>query len=209
MIENFWSLVIFVFISAITPGPNNIMLLTSGLNFGWRRSLPHWWGIVIGMPILVVTIGLGFGVVFEQLTWLHTLIKTLGIIYLCFLSWKIANSSAQEQNRLGSPLTFVQSLLFQWINPKAWVMGSSAIVAFSSQTNIFWDTLLIAFVFFIFTFPSISIWLLGGQTLQALMKKPGLIRWFNISMGLLLLFSILPIAIELLAELSGLYYQPF
>ncbi len=118
---------LFAFAAAITPGPNNIMIMASGLNFGTVRSLPHLPGICFGFPVMVILIGTGLGVVFEKYPVLHEIIKVIGIIYLIYLAWRIANSDkTSEAATPGKPFTFLQSALFQWVNPKGWIMASSA-----------------------------------------------------------------------------------
>ena len=201
---------IFSFISAITPGPNNIMIMSSGLNYGIRSSVPHLLGIILGFPILMLGISFGAGILFTQLPILHTIIKAVGIIYLVFLAWKIANSSVEGDNIKSAPLTFLQAAMFQWVNPKAWVMALSAFAAFTSpNSNFVIETFIIIAVFAIFTLPSVSIWLFFGQWLQRWLKQPKLQKLFNWTMALLLIFSLLPIIIELIASNSSAYYKPF
>lgn len=114
----------FTFVGAITPGPNNIMLMTSGVNHGVRNSISHYLGISFGFPILVAAVGLGMGIVFSIHPNLHRLISVLGVTYLLYLAWKIANAGDPKASRdVQAPLTFIQAACFQWINPKAWASG--------------------------------------------------------------------------------------
>ncbi len=191
---------LFALTAAITPGPNNIMIMASGVNFGTQRSLPHLFGISIGFPVMIVLIGLGFGVVFQKFPALHEAIKIIGIIYLIYLAWRIANAGNQSNTRAPSkPFTFIQSALFQWVNPKGWIMASSAIAAYTSVgEGIFLQVLLIAFIFMLVAFPSAGSWLVCGATMQRFLQHPGYRKAFNISMALLLIASIVPVALELI-----------
>jgi len=191
---------LFALTAAITPGPNNIMIMASGVNFGTQRSLPHLLGISIGFPVMIVLIGLGFGVVFQKFPVAHEAIRIIGIVYLIYLAWRIANAAKQtEAQKPARPFTFLQSALFQWVNPKAWIMASSAIAAYTSIGNdIFLEVLLIAFIFFLVAFPSAGSWLVFGAAMQQFLQKPIYQHAFNISMALLLIASIIPVMLELI-----------
>ena len=117
--------VLFAFVSSITPGPNNTMLLASGVNFGFRRSMPHALGISIGFMLLVICVGLGLGEVFKVFPWAYTLLRYVGAAYLLYLAWKIANAGgmSDSQDEQGKPMTFLGAAAFQWVNPKAWIMA--------------------------------------------------------------------------------------
>ncbi len=196
----FISLLIFAFIAAVTPGPNNVMLTTTGLNFGIRRGLPHLLGICIGFPVMLVLIGLGLGGLFELYPVLHEIIRVVGIAYLFYLAWKIANAlPGNQQPRQSRPMTFWQSAAFQWVNPKGWVMGSSALAAFTSlDANFLVQVLLVAAVFMLVAFPCAGIWLVFGASLQHLLRDPLHLRIFNISMAVLLIASIIPVIMAML-----------
>ena len=173
--------------------------MSSGLNFGIRPSLPHMLGICFGVPSLILGIGFGLGYLFESYPWLHQAIKVFGITYLLYLSWLIAfaTTTATSDNR-SRPFTFFQAALFQWVNPKLWIMGTSAMATFTTGTeNIYQQVVVLALVFFIFTFPSIGSWLFLGKVLKRIISNPLQRRIFNISMALLLIGSIVPIAYEM------------
>lgn len=192
-------ILIFAFTTLITPGPNNVMIMTSGLNFGVRSSLPHYFGICLGFALMVLLVGLGFGVVFEWFPVLHELIKIVGIIYLLYLAWRIANTAPKslEANE-SKPLSFVQAVLFQWVNPKAWIMATSAVAAYTSTSgSIYLQVLLITLVFLLVSFPCIGSWMFFGASLKKILRKPIHQRIFNLSMAALLVFSILPVTIDL------------
>ena len=191
----------FGVIAAITPGPNNVMLTTTGLNFGVRRGIPHLLGICIGFPVMLALIGLGFGTLFQLYPVLHEIIKIIGIVYLLYLAWKIANSSGGistvSQSR---PINFWQSAAFQWINPKAWIMGSSALAAYTTLDDSFFvQVAIVCVTFMVITFPCAGVWLFFGAGLQKFLRDPAHLKLFNIAMALLLVGSILPVIWEMLA----------
>lgn len=196
----FISFVLFGVIAAITPGPNNVMLTTTGLNFGVRRGVPHLLGICIGFPVMLALIGLGFGALFQLYPILHEVIKIIGVIYLLFLAWKIANAgSGAAKVRQSKPINFWQSAAFQWINPKAWIMGSSALAAYTTlDDNFFIQVMVICVTFMIITIPCAGIWLVFGAGLQHFLRDPKHLRIFNLCMALLLVASILPVVWEML-----------
>ena len=198
------SLVPFAIAAAFTPGPNNIMIMASGLNFGWRASLPHLLGICFGFPSMFLAVGFGLGYLFESFPLFHKSIQIVGILYLLYLSWKIAvsaPSNIDSNNAASKPLSFLQAALFQWVNPKAWIMGSSAIAAYTTVgTALNLQILLIALVFLLMAFPSAAVWMFFGAGLKRVLKDHRKQVIFNISMGLLLALSITPIAWQLVSD---------
>ena len=191
----------FAFVTSVTPGPNNMMLLASGVNFGMRRSLPHMLGISLGFMLLVMAVGLGLGQVFEQVPLLYTLLRYLGATYLLYLAWKIANAGAPDSN-IGAhskPFSFLQAAAFQWVNPKAWVMAIGAITTYTPQDNFVVNVLLIAALFALVNCPSVGLWTMAGSLLRNWLRNPRVLRGFNITMALLLVASLYPI----LADVNG------
>lgn len=174
------------------------MLMSSGVNFGIRRSLPLFLGVVIGFPLMVVAIGLGFELVFRTWPGLHDVITVVGVLYLLYLAWRIARSDRPEQNKgAGRPITFIQSALFQWVNPKAWVMATGALAAFTTDAQGFtFQVLMIAAVFMASAIPSAGVWLFFGYALQNLLSDPRWLHRFNITMALLLVLSIIPVIVN-------------
>lgn len=191
----------FGIIAAVTPGPNNVMLTTTGLNFGIRRGIPHLMGICIGFPVMLALIGLGFGTLFSIYPWLHDAIKIVGIVYLLWLAWKIANTrSGGDSIDQSRPIGFWQSAAFQWVNVKAWIMGTSALAAYTTTGDSFLlQVVIICITFAIITLPCAGIWLVFGAGLQRFLKNPDNLRRFNIAMALLLVASILPVIWETIA----------
>lgn len=196
------AMMLFAVSSAFTPGPNNIMMMASGLNFGVRKSLPHLLGVWFGVPTMVIGVGFGLGFLFQTYPLLHQLIKVLGILYLLYLAWLIANSAGVEVNDArAKPLTFIQAALFQWINPKGWVVTTSAIATFSNpESNIYLQVVIIAGVFLLFAAPATATWLCFGSVLQRVISHRWQQKLFNGVMALLLVVSITPIAYELIRQ---------
>lgn len=192
--ELFWALVFFAFATSITPGPNNIMIMSSGVNYGVQKSLPHVAGVQIGFLLMLLAIGLGAGVILQQQPMLHQLIKLIGSAYLLYLAWKIASAEPVQINTGNNrPLSFIQAVLFQWVNAKTWVMITGAIAAFTSLQGLYWQQLaLIAAVFLLVGIPCSCSWLLFGAALKRLLTAPEQRRWFNRIMGSLLALSVLP-----------------
>ncbi len=188
------SALLFALVSTVTPGPNNIMVMTSGLNYGVFRTLPHFFGICLGFPTMVVAVGVGLGAVFEELPFLHTAIKIVGITYLLYLAYKIASTrSGPAEVEHTRPLTFFQAALFQWVNPKAWVMAVGAMAAFTTvNREVLAQALWISLAFFMVSFPCVGLWLMGGAALRNWLKQPKQLRIFNLTMATLLVLSVLP-----------------
>lgn len=192
--ELIFAIALFAFSSGITPGPNNVMLMSSGVNFGIKRSLPHLTGICIGFPCMVLAIGLGLSTVFQAYPVLHVIIKYIGIGYLLYLSWLIANSSSKMEGKdSANPLSFLQAAAFQWVNPKGWIMAVGAVATFTSvDTAITPQVITIALVFLAVAFPCAITWLGFGVALKRLLKNARQQRIFNVTMALLLVASIIP-----------------
>ncbi|GAD79262.1 LysE family translocator [Vibrio ezurae] len=198
--ELFSAILLFAFSSTITPGPNNIMMMTSGMNYGVKRSLPHFMGICIGFPTMVVAIGLGLGSLFQWIPSLHDVIKILGIVYLLYLSWKIASAETDSLScEEAKPFTFFQGALFQWVNPKAWIMATGAVATYTSNgMNIYSQVGLIAGLFFLVAFPCVGVWLVFGTKVRLILSEPKHQKLFNVCMAILLVLSIVPVIAEYL-----------
>ena len=170
--------------------------MTSGLNHGIRKTLPHYFGIMAGFQVMVAVIGLGLGTVFLNYPILHQIIKVFGITYLLFLAWKIANTSnSTASDKLKEPLTFIQAAAFQWINPKAWVIAIGAIATFTTIGNIKLEILIILFGYLSVGSLSMALWLILGASLQKLLHKKKHLQYFNIVMAILLALSVISLSI--------------
>ena len=194
-----FAFIVFAIVMFFTPGPNNIMLLASGLNFGFRRTLPHVFGVTVGFAFMVAVTGLGLGAVFSSYPVLHTILKYAGAAYLVYLAFAIGmsgppNPGDAERRR---PMTFFGAALFQWVNVKGWVMVIGTITAYAAIANYPWNILLQVTLSLLLGFVSCVTWVLCGTSLQSLVKSPGAVRAFNIVMGLLLLASLYPVLVEL------------
>ncbi|MEH6734381.1 MAG: LysE family translocator [Shewanella sp.] len=192
--ELVFAIALFAFSAGITPGPNNIMLMTSGVNFGIKRSIPHLMGISLGFPTMILAVGLGLSAIFQAYPFIHIVIKVIGISYLLYLSWLIANSSSKmEGKKVSKPFSFLQAAAFQWVNPKGWIMAVGAIATFTSvQQEINSQVVTVASVFLCVAFPCAIVWLGFGVALKRLLKNERQQRIFNITMALLLVASIIP-----------------
>lgn len=183
----------FTFVAGVTPGPNNIMLFSSGVNHGVVKSLPHYFGICLGFPLLVAAIGFGLGTLFQQFPQIHLIIKMFGILYLLFLAWKIANSgNTNEESVISAPITFIQAAIFQWLNPKAWVIAIGAITTFTQPNNVTHSILWIIVAYFFMGLLAMGVWLFLGASLQSFLKDAKRNQYFNWLMAALLVISIFP-----------------
>lgn len=189
----------FAFSTTVTPGPNNIMIMSSGVNYGVKSSLPHFFGICLGFPAMVLVVGMGFGTVLEQLPLLHQMIKIAGTLYLLWLAWVIGSQTPkaiEKGNR--TPLTFWQAVLFQWVNGKAWVMATGAVAAFTTVAGTLWsEVMAITAAFLAVTFPCVGVWLVAGAGLRQLLTNHTAQRVFNIAMAVLLVLSVLPVVYDI------------
>ncbi|MDF1857234.1 LysE family translocator [Pseudooceanicola sp.] len=192
--EIFTALMAFAFVSSITPGPNNLMLLASGANFGFRRTVPHMLGISIGHSVMVMLVGIGLIRVFDAYPLSQTLLKVVAVAYMLWLAWKIAHAAAPEvQDATGKrPLNFFQAALFQWVNPKAWTMALTAITVYAADRTLL-TIAMVAAVFAMTNLPSICTWAAMGQQLRRLLTKPSRLRLFNWTMAILLVASLWPV----------------
>lgn len=181
----------FALVSSITPGPNNMMLMASGANFGLRRTVPHALGVGIGFTLMIILVGVGLMGIFDLFPVLNSVLKVVSVAYLLWLAWKIANAAApgDGESPRGKPMTFVQAMLFQWVNPKAWTMALSAIALYAPDRN-FGAVLLVAIVFGLVNLPSTSLWAVLGVSLRGWLSSPARLKAFNWTMAALLVGSL-------------------
>lgn len=196
--NNLIPILFFCFSTTFTPGPNNLMIMSSGLNFGIKKSIPHYLGICLGFPAMVLIVALGFGALFMKYHWIHNTLKILGIAYILYLAWKIARSKSDINNKKPTkPLTFIQAVLFQWVNPKAWTMVIGAISIFTIPGNYFVNqSIEITLIFLLVCLPCIGAWLIFGTVLQRFLKNEKHQVMFNYGMAICLVLSIALIFIE-------------
>jgi threonine/homoserine/homoserine lactone efflux protein len=192
--EVFWALLLFVVVTLITPGPNNTMLMTTGLNFGFRRGLPHLMGVALGFGAMVLAVGLGLGAVFAAYPAAYSVLKYVGAAYLLYLAWQIATAGELEEGETrGRPISFLEAAAFQWLNPKGWVMALGAASAYAAVAPFPFNMALIAFLFGSLGILSSATWLGFGTGLKRILTSPGAVRAVNITMALLLVASLWPI----------------
>ena len=194
-LDIFTALVAFAFVTVITPGPNNFMLMASGANFGFRRSVPHMMGIGLGFPSMVVLVGVGVMQVFDLWTPSYTILKVLSVGYLLYLAWKIAHAAPPKEAEdapEGKPLSFVQSAAFQWVNPKAWSMALSAITLYAASRDLA-AVLWVAGVYVAVSVISTTSWTVLGQQMRRLLNNRVRLRVFNWTMAVLLVATLVPV----------------
>lgn len=187
-------LIQFAFASSITPGPNNLMLMASGANYGLRRTVPHMLGVSLGHSFMVVMVGVALLRLFQAFPMLNVVLTFGAVLYMTWLAWKIATAlPPQARHVTGNPFTFFQAAGFQWVNPKAWVMAITAITAYAPQDwTALAGSLLVALVFLCTNLPSITLWAVLGVQVRRFLGTTRRLRIFNVTMAVLLLASLYP-----------------
>lgn len=187
------ALAAFAFVSSITPGPNNLMLMASGANFGFRRTLPHMLGIGVGFSVMVLMVGAGLVQIFDAYPISHRILKAGSVLYLLYLAWKIAHAAPMKTGaEKGRPMTFLQAAAFQWVNPKAWTMALTAVTVYTPDTTLA-AIALVALVFGAINLPSVSSWTVLGQQMARLLTNAARLTAFNRIMATLLVASLYPV----------------
>ncbi|KZN48029.1 LysE family translocator [Pseudoalteromonas luteoviolacea] len=195
---------LFAISTSITPGPNNIMVMTSGVNFGVKKTLPLLAGICVGFSVMLMVVGLGFGQIFTFFPSLHFIIKCVGVLYLLYLAWLIARTAAGEmEHKAQRPMTFINGALFQWVNAKAWVVATGAIAAFTTVGEGYLvQNITIAVVFLVAAFPCVGSWLLCGTALKRVLTQSRARQVFNYAMAGLLVLSVMPVIGEIVTQVE-------
>ena len=187
------ALAVFAFVSSITPGPNNLMLMASGANFGFQRTIPHMLGVAIGFVVMVLLVGAGLVQVFDAYPISHTILKAVSVAYLLFLAWKIATAAPASGGAVaGTPMTFLQAAGFQWVNPKAWTMALTALSVYAPSQSLA-AVVVVAGIFGAINLPCIGFWTMLGQQLQRILTSNRRLVAFNLGMALLLVLSLYPV----------------
>ncbi|MDD9909253.1 MAG: LysE family translocator [Ahrensia sp.] len=193
-LSTFIALLGFSFVSSITPGPNNIMLFSSGVNFGLRRTWPHAIGIAFGFGVLLAAVGFGLGVVLTTYPALFLTIKIAGGVYMLYLAWRIFRSGPVEvKEGAARPMTFLEAALFQWVNPKAWVMAMVAMSAYTSEGDYATNVAIVVLAFCVVNFPSVTAWASFGSLMRSFLQDPLRLRVFNAIMATALVLSLWPL----------------
>ena len=198
----------YLFVMAVTPGPNNIMLAVSGVNFGFRRSLPHIFGICFGNVVQVLLCASLLVMAGEWIDGGRRWLAIVGCVYLLWLATKIARAGAPGNEAVMKPLSFTEGALFQAINPKAWVMVLNTAVLFMPKGGGWVAASGLALAGLLIGLPSVAVWALGGERLRRWLAQPGALRAFNVTMALLLGVTALwlladELAYDAIAFLSG------
>lgn len=195
-LELLLALAAFAFVSSITPGPNNLMLMASGANFGLRRTVPHMFGVGLGFTFMIVVVGAGVVGLFRAAPGSFLALKIFSALYLTYLAWKIATAAAPDSKAAapaGRPLTFLQAAAFQWVNPKAWAMALTAVSAYTVQSQPLVSLLMVALVFGAINLPSVSAWTMLGTQIRRFLTDPVRLRAFNWTCAGLLMATLWPI----------------
>ena len=183
----------FAFVTSVTPGPNNMMLLASGVNFGFARSIPHMLGISLGHSLMVFLVGMGLAGVMQAWPPAMVGLKVASVGYMLWLAWKIASAAAPGAGKASAkPFNFFQAAAFQWVNPKAWAMALGAISAYAGDGGIT-SVAIVAGVFAAVNLPSVSVWAAAGEVLRGWLTDPVRLRVFNWTMAGLLVLSLIPV----------------
>jgi threonine/homoserine/homoserine lactone efflux protein len=190
--------VMFAVVMFFTPGPNNIMLLSSGLTYGFRRTVPHIMGITVGFAFMIGAVGIGLGTVFIAYPVLQTILKYAGAAYLIYLAAVIALSEPSEpdQENARGPMTFWGAAMFQWVNAKGWVMVIGTITAYAAIASFPWNIAIQVTLSLILGAVSCTAWALFGTALRPILTSPMAVRAFNVVMALLLLASLYPVFVD-------------
>ena len=188
---------LFAMVTSITPGPNNLMLLASGVNFGFRLTVPHMLGISSGFLVMAFAVGLGLAEVFTRLPWIYGVLKWAGAIYMLYLVWRIANSAPPADTPpdacAAKPLSFWGAAAFQWVNPKAWVMAISGFSTYVPATSGLMIVAGAALLFAVINLPCVSVWALCGEGLRNVLRVRRNLILFNYGMAVLLVISLYPL----------------
>jgi threonine/homoserine/homoserine lactone efflux protein len=177
----------YSFVMSITPGPNNVMLTASGANFGFRRTVPHLFGISAGCATQLVAVCAGLGALFNRWPVLHTVLQWAGAAYLLWLGWKLLRSGEVAEGQAPQPVTFVQAAAFQFVNPKAWVMSLSAVALFlPTDMGVVPAATYLITMMVVINLPCIAVWALFGSSLRGLLQRRTARLVFNASMAVAL-----------------------
>lgn len=183
----------FAFVTTVTPGPNNVMLMASGANFGFRRTVPHMLGIALGVSLMALLVGLGLMALFEAAPVLGQVLRVVSVLYLLWLAWRIATAAPiRDRPAQARPMTGLQAAAFQWVNPKAWAMCLSAVTIYAPDRSLA-SVLIVAGAFALVSLPAISVWAWLGTVIRAWLSSPARLRVFNLTMAGLLVLSLYPL----------------
>ena len=193
-IDSFLTLLMFVVAATVTPGPNNLMVLVSGANWGLARTIPHIAGIALGFPLMITAVGLGLDSVFAAYPEIHVVLRYLAFAYLLYLAWRIARAGRPDTSaRRSRPMNLFEAMAFQWVNPKAWalMLGATALFTTPGGDHVF-QVIVIALAFGLVCLPNGVVWCLFGRAIARFLADDRHRRVFNIVMAVLLIASVVP-----------------
>lgn len=191
------SLVLFCFVMAATPGPNNMMVMASGARWGVRRTFPHLLGVAIGFPVMLALIGAGLGAFIQTSKPVHAVSEGIAALFTLWIAWRIATSGTPHEMAVKSarPLSFFEAVLFQWINPKAWAIGFVAVALYAHDHVAFWASLArICGIFILICMVCLLAWAALGRGAARLLPTSRHFRLFNVAMATLLIVAMVPLA---------------
>ena len=196
-LELFLALVGFAFVTSATPGPNTMMLLASGVNFGFKRTLPHILGVACGFGLMLLIVGLGLGAAILASPTVASTLKIASVLYMLWLAWRIANAGSPDaKDTRGRPMSFVEAALFQWVNPKAWAIALAGVASYTVPASYGLSLAIFVAVFILLNVPIAAAWTGFGVALRSFLADPLRLRLFNVTMALLLVASLWPLARE-------------
>jgi threonine/homoserine/homoserine lactone efflux protein len=187
----------YVTVMSITPGPNNLLLAASGVNYGFRRTLPMVLGVSFGCAIQCLLVSLLLSWVLSWASVLRFPLAVMGCLYLLWLSWKISQSASPKMREGSRPMSILGAALFQTVNPKAWLMVINVAILFSAkQGGGIGHMLFVSVMFFALNLPCIIIWALMGDRLRFALQQAWKLRLFNGVMGGLMAATALWLLVE-------------
>jgi threonine/homoserine/homoserine lactone efflux protein len=193
----FAGFLVFALVSSVTPGPNNLMLMASGVNYGLRRTLPHMAGVCLGFGAMTFAVGIGLAGIFGALPWLYVVLRWGAAAYILYLAYKMATAHGVGNAVTGAqPMRFLNAVAFQWVNPKAWVMALGAVTTYAEPGRLTADVGLIAATYMLVNIPCGLAWTVSGVGIKRFLKRGHTLRVFNIGMAVLLVASLYPLITE-------------
>ncbi len=185
-------LVLFAFIGSFTPGPNNLMVTASGTSFGFRRTIPHIFGVLVGFSGMILAFGLGLGQIFQAYPIIHQWLRIAGALYLLYLAWRIARAGdLTAGDTVQRPLSVLEAALFQFLNPKAWTLTFGVIAAFTTPGgSILRELAVIIAIFAVMIIGTLTVWCLFGVAIRHFLSSPRALRVTNLVMAALVALSV-------------------
>jgi threonine/homoserine/homoserine lactone efflux protein len=197
--EAFAAMLVFAVVMSATPGPNNMLLLASGVNYGFRPTLPHMAGITLGFAVMLLAVGLGIGAVLAAWPRLQHGLRIASILYMLWFAWRLATAGPVGDNAAPArdrPMSFLEGAAFQWVNPKAWAIALSGTATYTSSASPVGSLMIMVAIFTLLTPPMLGAWTAFGVGLRRLLADPWKLRAFNVTMALGLVASLWPVVTE-------------